>query len=186
MPIKLFAGLGNPDDKYKNTRHNFGFKAVDAITKSIGAGWKNFENVADIFLNGNTSFIKPMTYMNLSGEPLAAFMKYYKIKPDELLVFYDDFSVPLGSWRVRLNGSAGGHNGVSSIINCLGTQNFARVKLGIGPVPEKVPTANFVLTNFFKEDDAAVNSILSSCVDLYNAVITDGLEKAISKVTSPA
>jgi len=178
MPVKLFVGLGNPGEKYKNTRHNFGFRALDFITESLGAKWKT-GNMADISLAGNASFIKPMTYMNLSGEPLTAFMKYYKITPDEILVFYDDFSIPFGQCRIRMAGSAGGHNGVSSIISCLGTQNFARVKLGLGPLPEKIPAENFVLSNFAKEDGEVLNNVLNKCLKFYNAVAEQGLEKAL-------
>ncbi|MCL2388907.1 MAG: aminoacyl-tRNA hydrolase [Elusimicrobia bacterium] len=179
--IKLFVGLGNPGEKYKNTRHNFGFKALDCIVESLGQKWKT-DNMADISVSTKASFIKPVTYMNLSGEPLAAFMKYYKIKPSEILVFYDDFAVAFGSWKIRMSGSAGGHNGISSIISCLGTQEFARVKLGIGPLPEKIPTANFVLSNFPREDNETVNNVLNKCVELFNAVDSLGLEKGWAKV----
>lgn len=189
MPdIKLFAGLGNPGDKYKNTRHNLGFTVLDAIAEAKGLKFKNSENMADISFyngqNGKIILLKPMTFMNLSGGPVAAAARYYKIKPEEIFVFYDDFSVPLGEYRVRMSGSSGGHNGVSSIISHLHSDKFARMKLGIGPLPEFVKMPDFVLSAFYREDKEKIESVSRKALALFDEITEFGIEKAVSKISS--
>ena len=183
--IKLFVGLGNPGDKYKNTRHNLGFMALDAIAQSKSLEFKNWESMADISFyeteNGKVFLIKPMTYMNLSGDPVFSFSRYYKIKPEEIFVFYDDFSIPLGEYRVRLSGSAGGHNGISSIIEYIHTDVFARMKMGIGPLPKFIQTPDFVLSKFHDEDLDKIKNIKQKAVELFDEINKSGLEKAVSK-----
>jgi PTH1 family peptidyl-tRNA hydrolase len=177
--------LGNPGQEYKNTRHNFGFKALDAIAESKGLSFKNWENVADISfyeaLNGKVFLIKPLTFMNLSGEPSCAFARYYKIRPEEILVFYDDFSIPLGEFRIRMSGSSAGHNGVSSLIKHFGTASFARMKLGIGPLPEFIKMPDFVLSKFAPHDDDKIKSVCAKAVDFFEDACKYDIEKAVSK-----
>jgi PTH1 family peptidyl-tRNA hydrolase len=184
--IKLFAGLGNPGDKYKNTRHNFGFMALDAIAQSKSLEFKNWENMADISFyeaeDGKVLLVKPMTFMNLSGVPVSALARYYKIKPEEVFVFYDDFAVPLGEYRVRMSGSSGGHNGISSLIDHMHTDKFARMKLGVGPLPQFMKTPDFVLSRFREEEKESVSSAIAKAVELFDGIVKDGLEKAVSKV----
>jgi len=184
--IKLFVGLGNPGNKYENTRHNFGFIVLDEIAKNMAVEFKNWNDVADIsFLDaqgGKIALLKPQSFMNNSGIAVSEFAKYYKIAPEEVFVFYDDFSIPLGEFRVRLSGSAGGHNGVDSIITHLNSQNFPRMKLGIGPLPEFFDTADFVLSKFKSEDKEKIDSSKKKAAELFNAINSDGLEKAISKI----
>lgn len=186
--IKLFAGLGNPGDKYKNTRHNLGFIVLDAIAQAKHLEFKNRENMADIsFYEGETGkviLLKPMTFMNLSGEPISAVARYYKIKPEEIFVFYDDFSVPLGEYRVRLSGSSGGHNGINSMISHLHTDKFARMKLGIGPLPQFIKMPDFVLSRFNEEDKEKIENVQKKGVELFDEIIKSGLEKAISKTVN--
>ncbi|MCL2334742.1 MAG: aminoacyl-tRNA hydrolase [Endomicrobia bacterium] len=183
--IKLFVGLGNPGDKYKNTRHNFGFKALDAIAQAKNLEFKNRDNMADISFydapDGKITLLKPMTFMNLSGEPVGSVAKYYKVSPEEIFVFYDDFSIPLGEYRVRLSGSAGGHNGISSIIAHLHSDAFARMKLGIGPLPKFMDTADFVLSKFRDEDKPAIENMTQKAIELFDEINKNGLEKAVSK-----
>ena len=118
--IRLVVGLGNPGEKYSNTRHNFGFKAVDKIVEQANLSWKNWNDMASIvFYRRNTNKIliaKPMTFMNNSGFPIVAILKYYKILPQEMLVLYDDYSIPIGKYKFKITGTSGGHNGVNSII----------------------------------------------------------------------
>jgi PTH1 family peptidyl-tRNA hydrolase len=195
--IKLFAGLGNPGKEYENTRHNFGFKALDAIADAKRLEFKNWDNMADISfyefspdtrdLGQNfrqspqkTVLLKPSIFMNLSGRPLAAFMRYYKIQPDEILVFYDDFSIPLGEFRIRMSGSDGGHNGIKSLVQNLNTQNFARMKLGIGPLPRFIKTPDFVLSKFREEDKEKIDLMKQKAVEFFDAAIKEGIEKAAS------
>jgi PTH1 family peptidyl-tRNA hydrolase len=188
--IKLFAGLGNPGKEYENTRHNFGFKALDAIAKAKRLEFKNWDNMADISffskncenINDKIFLIKPLMFMNLSGRPLSAFMRYYKISIEEILVFYDDFSIPLGQLRARMSGSDGGHNGIKSIIYSLNAQNFARVKLGIGPIAKFMKTADYVLSKFGKEDEEKIDLMKQKSIELFDAINEYGLEKAVSQL----
>ncbi|AKL98593.1 aminoacyl-tRNA hydrolase [Endomicrobium proavitum] len=186
--IKLFVGLGNPENKYDNTRHNFGFMVLNEIAKNKAVEFKNWNDMADIsFLEHKGSkifLLKPRTFMNNSGVAVSAFAKYYKIKPEEIFVFYDDFSIPLGEFRLRLTGSAGGHNGADSLITHLNSQNFPRMKLGIGPIPKVYnDTADFVLSKFHGEDKEKIDAVKQNAIELFDALNELGLEKAISKLS---
>lgn len=186
--IKLYAGLGNPGYKYENTRHNFGFMALDAIAQAKRLEFKNWSNMADISFyetgKGKVWLIKPATFMNNSGVPLSAFAKYYKIKPEEIFVYYDDFSIPLGEYRVRLSGSAGGHNGISSMITHLNTDKFPRMKLGIGPLPKFLSTPDFVLSKFRDEESDDIKNILYKSAEFFDEINENGLNKAVSKLSN--
>ena len=163
--MKLIAGLGNIGSKYAFTRHNVGFMLVDSFALNNNLTFKensrlkcfmtSFKNVIDDFL-----LIKPTTFMNLSGESVRAVMDYYKISIENVLIVYDDLSLPIGKMRFRANGSDGGHNGIKSIIKHLGTQDFARLKIGIGPQPN-MPSEVFVLQNFSKEESEEIKTTLS-------------------------
>jgi PTH1 family peptidyl-tRNA hydrolase len=188
MFIKVFVGIGNPGGEYKNTRHNFGFEVIDAIAESKNLSFKNYENTAGISLyeheNGKSYLLKPLTFMNNSGYPLASFMNYYKIIPQEIFVFYDDFAIPLGSFKIRMNGSAGGHKGIESIINSIKSQDFARMKLGIGPQPQNMQNKNFVLSSFRKDEQEKVENVKKKALDIFEAICEMGLEKAVSRIQS--
>ncbi len=153
--MKLVAGLGNIGDKYCFTRHNTGFMVVDKIALDNELSFheeRKFKCFLTKFRHGSEDiiFIKPTTFMNLSGEAVQLVMNYYKISVDDILIIYDDLSLELGKIRFRANGSDGGHNGIKSVIKCVGTQNVARLKIGIGPqLP--VPSEAFVLQNFTKD-----------------------------------
>lgn len=184
--IKLIIGLGNPGEKYTNTRHNFGFKAVDKIISLEDLAWKNWNDMASITFYTKTQrkilFAKPMTFMNNSGFVVSALLKYYKIMPSEMLVLYDDFSISVGEFRFRANGSAGGHNGINSIITQTATNSFPRMKLGIGPLGKYSNTADFVLSNFTDSDKDQIENILNSIKDIVDTIIDLGFDKAISKI----
>jgi PTH1 family peptidyl-tRNA hydrolase len=186
--IKLFVGLGNPGQKYKNTRHNFGFIVLDEIAVSKYLEFKNWNDVADVSFwdssNSKIWLLKPMTFMNLSGTSVSAFAKYYKIDPEEVFVFYDDFSIPLGEYRIRLSGSAGGHNGVSSIIDCLHASNFTRMKLGVGPLPKFIQPADFVLSKFIPEDKEKIKLIKEIAVSIFDEINISGIDKAASRLAN--
>lgn len=188
MPIKLFAGLGNPGAKYENTRHNLGFMALDAIAQAKRLEFKTWDNMADISFyeseEGKVSLIKPLTYMNLSGGPISSFARYYKIQPEDIFVFYDDFSIPLGEFRVRMSGSDGGHNGISSMIEHLHTNNFPRMKLGIGPLPKFMQTPDFVLSKFHGEDADKIKAVREKAVEMFDEINKSGIEKAVSKLSN--
>jgi PTH1 family peptidyl-tRNA hydrolase len=186
--IKLFVGLGNPGQKYENTRHNLGFIALDSIASAKGLEFKNCDNMADISFyvtpRGKVWLLKPTTSMNLSGEAVLFFSKYYKICAQEIVVCYDDFSIPLGEYRIRMSGSAGGHNGIKSIIGCLNTDKFSRIKFGIGPFLKFMDMANFVLSKFSKEDENKIIFVKKLAVEIFDAINESVLDKAASKLAN--
>ena len=149
--MKLIAGLGNIGNKYTFTRHNVGFMLIDSIALNSGLNFRENSRLKCIMTNlGDTILMKPTTFMNLSGEAVRAVMDYYKIPIEDILIVYDDLSLELGRIRFRTNGSDGGHNGIKSVIQHLGTKDVARLKIGIGPQPN-LPSEVFVLQNFSKD-----------------------------------
>src|SRR3989339_2071113 len=139
VKYKLIAGLGNPGEKYTFTKHNLGFRVADELARRWGCSWKPWKSqalVASPEDPGRALLFKPQTYMNNSGQPLSNYLGYHNILPGEIIVILDDFSLPLGKLRLRKSGSAGGHNGLSSVIVHCGTDAIARLRLGIGPVAE--------------------------------------------------
>lgn len=162
--MKLIAGLGNIGTKYTFTRHNAGFMLADSIALNNNISFKENSRLKCFMTNLRYNqedyiIMKPTTFMNLSGESVRAVVDYYKIQLEDLIVVYDDISLPLGKIRFRANGSDGGHNGIKSIIQHLGTQDFARLKIGIGPQPN-LPSEVFVLQNFSKEELETLKSVL--------------------------
>ena len=187
--IKLFVGLGNPGHKYKNTHHNLGFMVLDSIALAKGLEFKNWDNVADIsFYEGSSIgrvwLLKPTTFMNLSGDAVSSFAKYYKISTEEIVICYDDFSIPLGGYKIRMSGSAGGHNGIKSIIERLHTDKFPRIKFGIGPLPKFMDMSDFVLSKFAKEDENKINLVKKISVEIFDEINASNIDKATSKLTN--
>ena len=184
--IRFVVGLGNPGEKYSNTRHNFGFRAVDKIAEQESLSWKNWNDMASITFykrnDNNVLMAKPMTFMNNSGFPVVALLKYYKITPQEMLVLYDDYSIPTGEYKFRATGSSGGHNGVNSIITQTRTTSFPRMKLGMGPLPKYAKIVDFVLSNFNSEDSGKINNVLDKIKDIVDTIIDLGFDKAISRI----
>lgn len=180
MKMKIIVGLGNPGKEYENTRHNSGFKVMDEIAKECGVSieQKKFKAlIATTRISGEqVMLMKPQTYMNNSGEALIEAVKFYHVDVDDILVIYDDMDMPIGKIRLREKGSAGGQNGVKSIIAHLHTQDFKRIRVGIGK-DARVPVVDWVLGKIRKEDqaeyekavanakDAAIFSITHSFVD---------------------
>lgn len=172
----IIIGLGNPGEKYSNTRHNVGFMVLDRLSNS----WKKGPNYlySDINISGEKAkLIKPMTYMNLSGEVF----KY--IPHDDIIVVYDDLDLPLGKIRIRKNGSAGGHNGIKSIISFIG-QDFSRIRIGIGPKPENIDAADYVLSNFTKEEFEVLDKVINLCIEAIEYIVENGIDKAMNKYNS--
>ena len=175
--MKLIVGLGNPGKKYEKTRHNLGFMAIDKIADKLKI--TDFKEkfsglVAETNYDGEKVFLlKPQTFMNLSGDSIIQILNFYKIDPEkDMLVIYDDMSLPLGKLRIREKGSAGGHNGIKSIISHVG-QNFLRVKFGIGASGGKDKTVDFVLGNFSKDDEKLIEESLLNISDLAVKFIND-------------
>lgn len=154
--MKLIFGLGNPGNKYKNTKHNIGFIAVDHIAESLGLTF-NQTKFKSLYAEGRIGtekivLVKPQTFMNLSGESVQPWMDYYNLTGDDIIIIYDDMDLPVGKIRLRVQGSSGGHNGMKSIIQQLGTKEFNRIRVGVGrPFPRQTVVAH-VLSQFPKEE----------------------------------
>ncbi len=179
--MKLIAGLGNIGDKYCFTRHNAGFMVLDKLALDNNFSFRE-ENKIKCFLakSGDIIYIKPTTFMNLSGEAVRAVMDYYKINVKDILIVYDDIALDLGRIRFRANGSDGGHNGIKSIIKHVGTKEFDRLKIGIGPQPN-IPSENFVLQNFPKEQLEELKEILKRADEAIEFYLKNDIQKAQNK-----
>ncbi|MGM9923001.1 MAG: aminoacyl-tRNA hydrolase [Bacillus sp. (in: firmicutes)] len=165
--MKLIIGLGNPGKEYERTRHNIGFEVVDALSEQWNiplnqAKHKGLYGVG--YVDGKkVILLKPMTYMNLSGESIKAVMDYFKVEIEDLVVFYDDLDLAVGKIRLRQKGGAGGHNGIKSMIAHLGTQEFNRARIGIGRPHGAMSVTNHVLGRFQEEEWAEMQSVIASC-----------------------
>jgi len=186
--MKLIIGLGNPGLKYQNTWHNLGFLAIDNFRQEqkFGAWKKNNKFPAEIStgkINGEKIILaKPLTFMNNSGWAVKATANYYKIKAADLIVVHDDIDLPLGKIRLAKNSSAGGHNGVKSIIDNLKTPDFVRVKIGILTDKTKlIDAADYVLKKFSRAQNTVVKASIKKTASALEAVITENLERAMNE-----
>lgn len=173
--MKALIGLGNPEIKYKTTRHNMGFLMMDKILE------KNKITLTDKFnsffaKSKDVLYLLPKTYMNLSGDAVIQMMNFYKLKNTDILVIYDDATIEFGNFRIKSKGSFGGHNGIKSIINRLGTDVFDRLKVGVGPVPENVSIDRFVLSNFSKEELILVDKMAHVVLDVVDCWLKEDIE----------
>lgn len=165
----VIVGLGNPEKKYEGTRHNIGFAVIDALADKYNISIKDKKHKAlcgtGVIEGVKVMLVKPLTYMNLSGDSVSDVMNFYKLDPEEdMLVVYDDISLAPGNIRVRKKGSAGGHNGIKSIIARCGTQNFMRVRVGVGEKPEGWDLADHVLGHFSDEDSRLVREAVDDAI----------------------
>lgn len=186
--MKLIIGLGNPGTKYINTRHNIGFEAIDALSESYNidikkSKFKAFFGEGKIRSN-RVLLVKPQTYMNLSGESVAAFASWYKISPENILIIYDDVSLPIGQIRIRTKGSAGGHNGIKSIIQNLGRDDFERIKIGINEKPAGWDLANYVLSKFTEDERIELDKTIKDVTKATEMIITKGIQEAMNVYNS--
>jgi len=183
--MKWFVGLGNPGKDYEDTRHNIGWMALDEAAKRWGvttAQAKCKGLVAEARVDGEKAYlIKPMTYMNLSGECVRAFLDFYKPDPADLIVVYDDMDTELGSIRLRMKGSPGGHNGIKSIIAHLGTDQFHRIRMGISRPAPGYNISNYVLSSFRKEEREALERTVGRAADAMEYCLKEPFEKAMAK-----
>ncbi|HEX8735934.1 MAG TPA: aminoacyl-tRNA hydrolase [Pyrinomonadaceae bacterium] len=181
----LVVGLGNPGAAYAQTRHNLGFMLVDLLARETNSPVKREECRALIgrapIENQTVELVKPQTFMNLSGESLSCLLKKPGRNARRLVVITDDLALPFGKIRLRPKGSAGGHNGLKSIIGCLRTEEFIRLRIGIQPEHPVSDTKRFVLEKFSKADFETVEKILEESADAVRAVIRDGVDKAMAK-----
>ena len=182
----LVVGLGNPGEKYENTRHNVGFLTIDQIAeeKKIPVQRLKYRALTNTVELGDAKalLMKPVTYMNLSGEAVGEAARFYKIPPDHVLVISDDVSLPLGKLRIRKGGSAGGHNGLKNIIQHLGTDQFPRVKIGVGEKPHPdYDMADWVLSKFVGEDLKAITAAIEKAAQAVECLIAHGPDKAMNQ-----
>ena len=178
--------LGNPGDKYENTRHNVGFMTADALGEKLNKPiqrlkFKALTNVVE-YGGCRVLLMKPTTYMNLSGEAVREACMFYKLPPERVLVVSDDVSLPVGKIRLRRNGTAGGHNGLRSIVGQLHSDQFPRLKIGVGAKPHPdYDMADWVLGRFSKEDRKAIDAAIDRALDAMECLFTQGIDKAMSR-----
>lgn len=182
----LIAGLGNPGREYENTRHNAGFASIDRLAEKnhISIDMKKFQALCGTGYIGGQKvlLLKPQTYMNLSGESLRAACDFFKSDPEqELIVIYDDISLAPGQLRIRAKGSAGGHNGIKSIISHLGTQVFLRVKVGVGEKPQGWDLADYVLGHFSKEEQQVMQESFDRAADAAAALLSEEVQQVMNE-----
>jgi peptidyl-tRNA hydrolase, PTH1 family len=174
----VVVGLGNPGPRYRGTRHNVGQRVVDRLAETLGVAWR--ESGPALVARGRwkdqpLDLVKPQSFMNVTGPPVAATLRRLRAKPADLVLVYDDIDLPLGTVRTRMKGSHGGHNGVRSVIEALGTSDLRRVKIGVGRPPSKDDVADHVLTRFQPDELTAVN-----------AAVAEAVERVLALVETPA
>lgn len=186
--IRLIVGLGNPGPRYAATRHNVGFEIVDRLVRARGWAWKAERKwSAEIARpnDGSLVLVKPQTYMNLSGESVGRIAAFFKIAPGAVLVIHDDVDLPLGRLRLRASGSAGGHNGIKSIIQHLGTDAFPRLKFGVGRAGEgeapRRDTIDHVLGRFDPAENETLEKSLARAIDAVDCALSAGLAAAMNR-----
>lgn len=192
--VKLIVGLGNPGEKYNNSRHNLGFVTLDhllqKLTKAKNTFWNEEKKVKalthEIEINGEKIVLmKPTTFMNESGRAVAAFAAYYKVSPEDIIIIHDELDMPLGKIRIRFGGSGGGHNGVSDIIERLGTDKFLRIRIGIGKEARRVgphsDTSDYVLGTFETHEKGKVTSVVKQAIKDILLLQKHGIDLYMSK-----
>ena len=181
----IIAGLGNPGKKYENTRHNMGFLAVDLLAEKYGIRIDKIKFKALVgegrIAGQKVLLVKPQTYMNLSGESVREIADFYKIEPENIIIIYDDISLDVGQLRIRKKGSAGGHNGIKNIIAHLGTQEFPRIKVGIGNKPEGWDLADYVLSKYSKAEQEALEEAADGVIGAVKLMLMDDIEAAMNR-----
>ncbi|MCU9615286.1 aminoacyl-tRNA hydrolase [Caldibacillus lycopersici] len=183
--MKLIVGLGNPGKQYEDTRHNIGFKVIDEISSRLNIRLDEMK-FNGIFGKGTINgekviLLKPLTFMNLSGESVAPLMRYYDIPVENLLVIYDELDLPVGKIRLRYKGSAGGHNGIKSIIAHVGTQEFNRIRIGIDRPEQGYPIPNYVLGKFSKEEQEVLKDSIAKSAQACEMWIEKPFQEVMNK-----
>ena len=181
----IIAGLGNPESKYDKTRHNIGFRLIDELAVRNGITFSDRKHnglVGKGTISGEkVILLKPLTYMNLSGECVGPAADYYKVEPENVIILFDDISLDVGRIRIRKKGSAGGHNGIKSIIAHLGSENFPRLKFGVGDKPKEMDLADYVLGRFSSQDEATVSEGIKRACEAVECMIGEGCDAAMNK-----
>lgn len=183
--MKIIVGLGNPGAKYAGTRHNVGFAVLDELAERHNIRIDTAKHKALIgkgIIDGEKVILAmPQTFMNLSGESVRAIMDFYKCTVEDLIVVYDDIDLDVGKLRIRQKGSAGGHNGMKNIIQHVGSQEFVRIRVGVGKKPDHMDLADYVLSRFGKEDLANIRESCGNACDAVETILADGEVAAMNK-----
>lgn len=195
--MQLVIGLGNPGPEYQDTRHNIGFQVVDKLAHELGPKTVNWQldskHQALVAPLSSVILVKPQTFMNASGTAVASLVRYYKLKPADILLIHDDLDLPLGKIRIRQKGGSAGHNGVQSIIDALGSDAFTRVRLGIGRGKEAAPgklaektrrhqtVINFVLSRFHRGEAGEFRKLVIHGADAVRSILTEGIDITMNK-----
>lgn len=182
----IVVGLGNPTRQYEGTRHNVGFDAIDYLVDQHRVPYSGVKHKSmygkGVIAGQKVILAKPLTYMNLSGEAVAELVQYYKVDPEaELVVIYDDINLEPGYIRVRKKGSAGGHNGIKSIITLLGTDKFKRIRIGVGEKPKNWDLADFVLSSFSKDERKRVDEAICHTADALELILQEDIDGAMNR-----
>ncbi|MDF2512234.1 MAG: pth [Herbinix sp.] len=181
----IIVGLGNPTDKYQATRHNIGWDAITRISDDYGISLDMKKHKAicgkGMIAGERVVLAQPITYMNLSGESVRELMDFYKVSPEEVIVIYDDISLEVGQLRLRTKGSAGGHNGIKSIISHMGTDEFPRIKVGVGDKPKGWDLADYVLSRFGENEQETMREALKDTSDAVKSILTNGIDAAMNQ-----
>jgi PTH1 family peptidyl-tRNA hydrolase len=185
--MKAIVGLGNPGREYASTRHNIGFDVVDEVARRWQVQLRPWKSVADVAVVGTRGavLVEPQTFMNLSGDAVGRIAAFHKLEPSDILVVVDEVQLPLGRLRIRRSGSAGGHNGLKSIIQHVG-QAFPRLRLGVGRGDPAWDLADHVLSRFAREERDTVAEAVSRAADAVDVFVDEGLEAAMNRFNPPA
>lgn len=183
--MKLVVGLGNPTIKYDKTRHNVGFEVIDELADKYNIALDTMKHKG-MYGKGKIEgqsviLLKPMTFMNLSGESVALVSKYYKVAPEDIIVIYDDINLDVGRLRIREKGSAGGHNGMKNIIAHLGTEEFPRIRVGVGMKPPRMDLADYVLSHFSEDEQALMNQGYDKACEALKLLLLDEIPQAMNQ-----
>ena len=185
--MKLIVGLGNPGRRYRGTRHNVGWDVIARLAARAGIRVNEDEGFAEVgrgtIGTRRVLLARPYTYVNVSGEAVRDLRRRHRLRPEDILIIVDDIDLPLGRLRLRAGGSAGGHNGLKSIIEALGTTEFPRLRVGIGRPPHGVEAADFVLTRF-TEEERMVHETLERAAEAVELAVTEGLPAAMNRVNA--
>jgi peptidyl-tRNA hydrolase, PTH1 family len=183
-PIRLVAGLGDPGREYQRTRHNIGFMVLDRLAADAQLPWDYSEKWSAGWAKSNMIMVKPATFMNRSGEAVAAIANFYKIAAEEVLVVLDDLALPLGRLRLRTQGSSGGHNGLESVIEHFGTEAVPRLRVGIGAAPSQ-GAVDYVLGRFFEEEKSQLDATIKRAAEAVKCAVDKGLFAAMNVFNQP-
>jgi peptidyl-tRNA hydrolase, PTH1 family len=186
--VKLLVGLGNPGPQYRDTRHNVGFWVVDEIASRwhVGDGWRERDEALYVKKAGGSTLVKPLTFMNLSGFAVSRLRQFFQVEPADILVIVDEAALPLGRLRARAHGSAGGHNGLKSIIEQLGTTEFPRLRVGVGRGDMRRELADHVLSKFDPDERDTIHAATLRAADAAEMFISDGIERVMNTFNAAA